>query len=158
MAIIDKAVVVRELCKRLETLEGVDGIVIVHPGEPIPGNAVLCLRIDSIGLNRPMRGAMQGDANADIATLRFVLFGWVGQTETATKGSYAAAGLEAHVAAAFRDWGVEADNHIIETKAFSSTTGEGQIGDKTFVGEMIVIEGDVWRHGSSGLAVIDPLG
>jgi len=157
MAIIDKAVVVRELCKRLETLEGVDGIVIVHPGEPIPGDAVLCLRIDSIGLSRPMRVAMQGDANADIGTIRLVLFGWVGQTKTAAKGSYAAAGLEAHVAETFRDWGVEADSHVIETKAFSSTTGEGQIGDKTFVGEMIVIEGDVWRYGSSGLSVINPL-
>lgn len=157
MAIIDKAVVVRELCKRLETLDGVDGIVIVHPGEPIPGNAVLCLRLDSIRLDRPVRAAMQGDANADIATVRLTLFGWVGQTKTAAKGSYAAAGLEAHVAAAFRDWGVEADNHVIETKGFASTMGEGTVEDKTFVGELIVIEGDVWRYGSSGLAVIAPL-
>ena len=157
MAVIDKSVLVRELCKRLETIQGSDGVAIVYPGEPIPGDAVLCLRVDSIQLDRQVRGATQGDANADFGRLRMVLWGWVNQTKTLEKGAYAAAALEAKVAAAFRDWGTEADSHVVEVNGFRSTMGEGQIGDKTFVGEQIVVEGNVWRHGSSGLQAINPL-
>lgn len=157
--ICDKARVLEMLTTRLATLDGVDGVSVLLPGENAPADAVITLRMAGLEWEHLKRsGPTSGDDRCQF-TLR--LIGLVAPSKSQAKGAYAAAGLAMKVAMKLRDWGDTdgtSDWHRLSIDTLKSSTLHGEESpQEMFVVEEIVATGIAIRSGGSGLQSITPL-